>query len=160
MCNDFDIVINKGVRGVRCSRFKWAAAVAVLVLVEGACSSSSHSSSPGASSTTAAGAGGGSGSGQTYTVGVLTDLSGPGSVTGDTTLQGIKAGIGRAAREGYHIKYVVADTGTSLTQAETAAKTLVAGPRVRHHAHIGGRVRGRPLYDQRRDTGGGRGRGR
>jgi branched-chain amino acid transport system substrate-binding protein len=30
-----------------------------------------------------------------------------------------------AAAEGYHIKYVVADTGTSLSQALTAAQTLV-----------------------------------
>ncbi len=100
------------------------AAAAAISLMAGACSSSSHTAGSGGSSTTAS-APGGSGSGKTYTVGVLTDLTGPGSVTGDTTIQGIKAGIGRAEQEGYHIKYVVADSGTSLTQALTAAKTLV-----------------------------------
>jgi branched-chain amino acid transport system substrate-binding protein len=104
---------------VRRSSLRLAAAASALALLSGACSSSSHNAS------SAGSAGSSSGSGKTYTVGVLTDLTGPGSVTGDTTLQGIKAGIGRAEQQGYHIKYVVADTGTSLTQAQTAAKKLV-----------------------------------
>jgi branched-chain amino acid transport system substrate-binding protein len=58
-------------------------------------------------------------------VGVLTDLTGPGSNTGDTTEAGIKAGVGVATSEGYHIRYVVADTGTSPSRALTAAQTLV-----------------------------------
>ena len=59
------------------------------------------------------------------TVGVLADLTGPASVTGDTTVDGIKAGIGVAAKEGYNIKYVVADTTSTPTGALTAAKKLV-----------------------------------
>lgn len=88
------------------------AALAATTLVAGACGSSPK---PAANAT----------SGKTYTIGVLTDLTGPGSNTGSTTLQGIKAGIGLATKQGYHIKYVTADTGTSLTQTLTAAKTLV-----------------------------------
>ena len=97
------------------------AGLAVAVLVVTACSSSSK---PSSSSATTAPAGSQSG-GPTYTIGVLTDLSGPGSNTGDTTEQGIKAGIGLANTEGFHIKYVMADTGTSPTGALTAAKKLV-----------------------------------
>ncbi len=97
--------------------------LATAALVAAGCSSSSKSNS--SSSTSSGGIGSTSSQGKTYTIGVLTDLTGPGSVTGDTTLQGIKAGIGVAKEEGYNIKYVVADTGTSLTQAETAAKNLV-----------------------------------
>jgi branched-chain amino acid transport system substrate-binding protein len=97
------------------------AGLAVAMLVGAGCSSSSK---PTSSSSTAAPAGSQSG-GPTYTVGVLTDLSGPGSNTGDTTEQGIKAGIGLANTEGFHIKYVMADTGTSPAGALTAAKKLV-----------------------------------
>ncbi len=98
-------------------RFKPAlvSLLAAALLAAGCSSSAKPSSSSGSHSP----------SGPSYTVGVLTDLTGPGSVTGDTTIEGIKAGIGVAQQEGYNIHYVVADTGTSLAQTLTAAKTLV-----------------------------------
>jgi branched-chain amino acid transport system substrate-binding protein len=93
-------------------KWKMLAAVAAVGLIAAACSSSSKSSSAG-------------GGGKTITVGVITDLSGPGSNTGDTTEPGIKAGIGVAKEEGYNVKYVMADTTTSPTGALAAARKLV-----------------------------------
>ncbi len=92
-----------------------ALGAAAIAVVAGCSSSAKPGTGSGAAAT----------SGKTYTVGILTDLTGPGSNTGQTTLQGIKAGIGLAAKQGYNIKYVVADTGTSLSQTLTAAQTLV-----------------------------------
>ncbi|HET9733475.1 MAG TPA: ABC transporter substrate-binding protein [Acidimicrobiales bacterium] len=92
-------------------RCKWFVAVAATVALAGACSSSS---SPKAGS-----------SQPTYTIGILTDVTGPGSSTGGTTQLGIKAGVGVAAAEGYKIRYVMADTGTSPSGVLTAAQKLV-----------------------------------
>lgn len=91
-----------------------AAAAVSLMLVAG-CSSSKSSST---------GSGGGS-SGPTYTVGLLTDLTGLVASAEETSPLGVKAGVGLAAQEGYHIKYVVADTGSSPSGALTAAQRLV-----------------------------------
>jgi branched-chain amino acid transport system substrate-binding protein len=66
-----------------------------------------------------------SGGEPTETVGVLADLTGVGAVTGDTTTQGIKAGVGLAATEDYHVKYVIADTTSTLSGALSAAQMLV-----------------------------------
>lgn len=99
------------------------AVLAAGALIAAGCSSSSKPQ--GSASTTTASGRTGSNPGKTITIGIMTDLTGPGSVTGDTTLPGIKAGIGVAKQEGYNIKYVTADTGTSLSQALTAAKTLI-----------------------------------
>jgi ABC-type branched-subunit amino acid transport system substrate-binding protein len=96
-------------------------AAAVVPLVAEACSSSSKPAATG--STTIKSVGGASS--KTYTVGVLTDLTGPGSTSASTVPAGVKAGVGLAATEGYHINYVVADTGTSPAQALTAAERLV-----------------------------------
>jgi len=96
------------------------AGLALTGLVAAGCSSSSKSS--GGSGTAGQSPGGAQ---PTYTIGVLADLTGPGSNTGDTTEAGVKAGIGVASTEGYHIKYVIVDTGTSPTGALNAAKTLV-----------------------------------
>lgn len=52
-------------------------------------------------------------------------MTGPGSNTTATAVQGVKAGIGVAGKEGYHFKYVLADTGTSLSGALAAAQKLV-----------------------------------
>ena len=94
---------------------KWSkrmvAATAAVVLIAAGCSSSSKSSS-------------GSGSG-TITVGVLADLTGAGSNTAGSFPAGIKAGVGRAATEGYKIKYVLADSTTSPTGELQAAQRLV-----------------------------------
>jgi ABC-type branched-subunit amino acid transport system substrate-binding protein len=73
----------------------------------------------------ATGAGGGSGGGKTITVGVLADLTGPAAGNSNTFIQGVKAGIGLAQQDGYHIKYVVADTTSSPTGVLTGAQKLV-----------------------------------
>jgi ABC-type branched-subunit amino acid transport system substrate-binding protein len=83
------------------------------------------SSSPSTSSTTTSGGGGGSNTSKTYTVGVLTDLSGPAGSEFGTAVNGVKAAIGVAATEGYKINYQVADTQTSPTQALSGAQKLV-----------------------------------
>jgi branched-chain amino acid transport system substrate-binding protein len=67
----------------------------------------------------------GASSGPTYTIGVLTDVTGLGSTNNATTPIGVKAGIGVAEKEGFKIKYVVADTGTTPAGALTAAQKLV-----------------------------------
>jgi ABC-type branched-subunit amino acid transport system substrate-binding protein len=84
-------------------------------MTAGACSSSSKSVN----------SGGGGGGGHNYTVGVLTDLTGPAASGNLTVVQGIKAGVLLAGRQGYNIKYVVADTQTSPTGALSAAQKLV-----------------------------------
>jgi ABC-type branched-subunit amino acid transport system substrate-binding protein len=61
----------------------------------------------------------------TYTIGVLADMTGPASSGNKSVVNGIKAGIVAVARDGYTIKYVVADTGTSLDTARSAAQKLV-----------------------------------
>ena len=100
---------------------KWvrraAAGMALTTVIAAGCSSTVKAKGSASS--------GSSASEPTYTVGVLTDLTGPGSNTGDTTEEGIKAGVGVAHEDGYRIKYVMADTGTSLSGVLTAAKTLV-----------------------------------
>jgi ABC-type branched-subunit amino acid transport system substrate-binding protein len=88
-----------------------AAAVAAVALVAAACSSSSKSSS--------------SGGGKTYTVGILTDYTGPGSSSNKTSVQGVQAGGVLAKRNGYTINYVIGDTGTSPSQALSAAQKMV-----------------------------------
>jgi ABC-type branched-subunit amino acid transport system substrate-binding protein len=94
------------------------AAVAVML---SACSSSSKSSS----STTTVGGSGGSAATHTVTVGVLADLTGISSNNTVSYPQGIKAGVGVAGTEGYNIKYVVADTGSSPAGVLAAAQKLV-----------------------------------
>jgi ABC-type branched-subunit amino acid transport system substrate-binding protein len=101
--------------------------VASLVLmVAAACSSSSKSnSSAGTNPAGGTTAGNSSGGGKTITVGVLTDLTGPGANISSTFPQGVKAGIGLAAKDGYNIKYVVADSATSPAGELAAAQKLV-----------------------------------
>ncbi len=111
-----------------------------LLVVAGACSSSSKPSSTGSttpqsstapSGTAASGtaptgsAPSAAGSSTTYTLGVLADITGPGAPSSKTLPIGVKAGVGLAAQEGYHIKYVVADSATSTAGALAAAQKLV-----------------------------------
>jgi branched-chain amino acid transport system substrate-binding protein len=63
--------------------------------------------------------------GPTITIGVLTDVTGPASSGNKTAPDGVKAGVVYAARQGYTIRYVVADTGTNPATALTAAQKLV-----------------------------------
>jgi ABC-type branched-subunit amino acid transport system substrate-binding protein len=94
---------------------KWVAAIALLSLVSAACGSSSHS----------AGATGSANSGHTYTIGLLTDLTGLAAGSTRTSVEGAKAGIIVAKQKGYNIKLDVADTATSPAGALTAAQNLV-----------------------------------
>ena len=69
---------------------------------------------------------GASGSGlKTITVGLLTDLTGPGASSSATSVQGLKAGVYLAKRDGYDLKYYVGDTATSPTTALSAGQSLV-----------------------------------
>jgi branched-chain amino acid transport system substrate-binding protein len=60
-----------------------------------------------------------------YTIGVLTDLTGPAAGNDDSLQSGIKAGVGLAEKEGYHIKYVVADGGSNPAGELSGAQKLV-----------------------------------
>jgi branched-chain amino acid transport system substrate-binding protein len=114
---------------------KWVAVAAALLVAAGCSSSSKHSTASsttsGSPSTSAAPSSESSvttapGAGQkTYTLGVLVDLTGPGSTNSLKFPQGVKAGVALAESEGYKINYVVADTATSPTQTLAAAQKLV-----------------------------------
>ena len=51
------------------------------------------------------------GNDRTYTIGVLTDATGPAASVNGSSVQGVAAGVRLAARDGYTIKYVVATRG-------------------------------------------------
>ncbi|ADP82213.1 ABC transporter substrate-binding protein [Pseudofrankia inefficax] len=72
-----------------------------------------------------AAAGGQKSPGHTVTIGVLYDATGPGASANKTTTEGVKAGTQYAARNGYTVKYVLADTETSPATALSAAQKLV-----------------------------------
>jgi branched-chain amino acid transport system substrate-binding protein len=63
--------------------------------------------------------------GHTYTIGLLADLTGPAGGDERTVVLGARAAIGLAARDGYHLKYVLADTGLSPAGVLAAAQRLV-----------------------------------
>jgi branched-chain amino acid transport system substrate-binding protein len=63
--------------------------------------------------------------GHTYTIGVLTDASGVAASSNFTFSKGVKAGVNLASRNGYTIKYVLADTTSLPSGALTAARKLV-----------------------------------
>jgi branched-chain amino acid transport system substrate-binding protein len=58
-------------------------------------------------------------------VGLLADMTGPAASGNLTAPQGVQAGINLVKSEGYNVKYILADTGSSLTGAQTAAQRLV-----------------------------------
>lgn len=89
-------------------KWKAAAVLAVAALAAAGCGSSSKSGSDG---------------GKTYSVGLLSDITGPGA-SGSSVL-GVRAGIEYAKSKGYNIKLYVGDTTTSPGGALTAAQTLV-----------------------------------
>ena len=100
---------------------KWLAAISVIAILAAACSSNSSSST-----TTTSGSGSSSSGGnKTYTVGILTDLTGPAASGNQTSPMGVQAGAVVAKKDGYTIKYVVADTATSPSGALTGAQKLV-----------------------------------
>jgi branched-chain amino acid transport system substrate-binding protein len=100
-------------------------AAAVALIVAAGCSSSSKSGSSTATTGGGSSATSGGGGGKTYTVGILTDLTGPAATNAFTIPKGVQAGIGLASREGYTIKYVTVDTGTSPTGALNGAHKLI-----------------------------------
>jgi branched-chain amino acid transport system substrate-binding protein len=85
--------------------------VSVLVVILAGCGSSSKSA--------------GSASKGTYTLGVLTDQTGLLGPTHHTVPIGVKAAVGMFNAEGYHLKYVVADTTSSPAGVLVAAHKLV-----------------------------------
>jgi ABC-type branched-subunit amino acid transport system substrate-binding protein len=108
------------------------AAAAVLALAACGSSSKGGSAPAGGNSSSPAGGGGasssaaaGGGNGTTITVGVLADLTGPAASGNKTVTDGIKAGVVYANRNGYKVKYVLADTATSPATALSAAQKLV-----------------------------------
>jgi ABC-type branched-subunit amino acid transport system substrate-binding protein len=104
-------------------RARFIATAAVAVLVCGSCSSSKSASNSSSGSTSPSASSGGNG--HTITIGLLTDLSGAAASGNQTFVNGVKAGQVLAKRDGYTIKYVVADTETSPAAALTAAQKLV-----------------------------------
>ena len=104
----------------RVSRRRIALATAAVAVVGAAGCSSSGSST----ATPGLGATGGA-SLTPITVGVLTDLTGPAASASVTTVDGVKAGTYYAARQGYKIKYVVADTQTNPASTLAGAQKLV-----------------------------------
>jgi ABC-type branched-subunit amino acid transport system substrate-binding protein len=98
--------------------WKLAAAALGIVVVGAACSTTSTNGTTGGSN-------GNNSSHPTYTIGVLTDLTGEAASGNKTSPLGVKAGTVLAKRDGYNIKYVVADTTTSPTGALQAAQQLV-----------------------------------
>jgi ABC-type branched-subunit amino acid transport system substrate-binding protein len=107
---------------------KLLAAAAAVVMVAAACSSSSKSGST--SGATTGGTVGssnssGAGGGKTYTIGIITDVTGPGASSNKSTVTGAQAGVVYATRNGINLKLVVGDDATSPTQALTAAQKLV-----------------------------------
>lgn len=97
--------------GKRINTQRLGALAASAVLIVAGCGSSAHSA-----------AGGG---GHSYTIGVLTDDTGIAASSNFTFVKGVKAGIHLASRDGYTIKYVVADTASTPAGALSAAKKLV-----------------------------------
>lgn len=94
------------------ARMKLLVAATAVILMGAAGGSSSASS-------------GSSSGGHTYTIGVLTDITGPGASGNKTSVQGVNAGTVLAKKQGYTIKYVVADTTTSPNAVLSAAQKLV-----------------------------------
>lgn len=62
---------------------------------------------------------------KSITIGLLTDQTGAAASAARTSVDGLKAGVQYAARNGYTIKYVVGDTATNPTTALAAAQKMV-----------------------------------
>ncbi len=99
---------------MRGSRSRLLVVLAVLATVAAACGSSGSSAAKGSVS-----------GGRTITVGVLTDLTGVAASGNKTAVTGIKAGIAAVAKDGYTVKYVAVDTGSSPAGALSGAQKLV-----------------------------------
>jgi ABC-type branched-subunit amino acid transport system substrate-binding protein len=98
---------------------RFVVAATAVMLVGAGCGSSSRGSG------STSGPAGAKPSNKTYTIGVITDLTGPAAGNGQTLESGIQARIGLAAQEGYNFKYIIADTGSSPAGVLSAAQKLV-----------------------------------
>ena len=106
---------------LRKKKYLAAGLTCIVLLIAAGCSSSSTSTT-----TSTAAASNGSGGSKTFTIGLLTDATGPGASESATSVLGVKAAVGVAATMGYTIKYIVADTATSPGQALSGAQELVS----------------------------------
>ena len=105
---------------------KALATVAVLAVAVAACSSSGGSQASAPSGTVSGSSGTAAGSPEkTITIGLLTDVTGPAASGNKLSEVGVKAGVVYAARNGYRIKYVEADTQTNPGAVVAAAQKLV-----------------------------------
>jgi ABC-type branched-subunit amino acid transport system substrate-binding protein len=102
---------------LRNKKFLAAGLSCIVLLISAGCSSN-----PKASTNTS---GSSSGALKTINIGVLTDLTGPAAGEYATAADGIKAGVGVAATEGYKINDTIADTMTSPSGALAAGQQLV-----------------------------------
>lgn len=96
-----------------------AVVVTTVALAAAACGGSSSKSSGGGTG------GSGGGGGHTYTVGVLTDVTGLAASGNKTVVDGVKAGIAAVAKDGIKVDYKVADTQTNPANVLAAAQKLV-----------------------------------
>ncbi|HXW35276.1 MAG TPA: ABC transporter substrate-binding protein [Acidimicrobiales bacterium] len=96
------------------------AVASVLALLAAGCSSNSSGSPTGSATGSTTGS-----AAHTYTIGLLTDLTGVASTNNQTSVEGVKAGVHWAAQHGYNIKYVVADTASSPSGVSSAINELV-----------------------------------
>ena len=103
---------------LRNKKFLAAGLTCLVLLISAGCSSNS---STGTTTTTGSSTGGT----KTFTIGLITDATGPAASEAATSVQGVKAAVGVAASEGYKIKYIVADTGTNPSQVLSGAQKLV-----------------------------------
>jgi branched-chain amino acid transport system substrate-binding protein len=99
--------------------------VAASLLFAAACSSSSNSGGSSGASGAPVVASSSSSDPHEYTLGLLTDLTGPAASASRSTPAGVKAGVGYFNAHGFKIKYVVRDSGSSPTQVLQAAQALV-----------------------------------
>lgn len=103
------------------------ATLAVVALAAAACGGGKSNDSGSSTAPTAPGSSDSAigGSAKTITVGILTDVSGP-AASGEAHIEdGVKAGVHAAARHGYKIKYVMADSQTNPAAVQAAARKLV-----------------------------------
>ena len=98
-------------------------AASAVVAIAAACSGGSGGSSGNTGASGSASSGGGSL--KTVTVGLLTDVTGLAASGNKLSEVGVKGGVVYAQRNGYRIKYIVADTGTNPTNALAGARKLV-----------------------------------
>jgi branched-chain amino acid transport system substrate-binding protein len=98
-------------------------AVTAVLSVVTACGGSSGASKPSSIAHTSSASAADS---KTYTIGLLADLTGIAASADETAVQGAKAGIARAAEQGYHFKLALGDTQSSPSGTLSAAQKLVS----------------------------------